>query len=226
LAYDSEEVQLIIDLQEELKVMRRLRDLQNAQIQDLQNQQQEKKEAVQQQQQEEEIINEPSSSSSKNDSDVVVDFPNLDYWKRKYRILQKRYSQLENDRALGEWMLRNRITEDSLKYHRRLIHYKKNKQTTELQLQSSRLMIQSAQTTHQKQTQQLRKQLQASAALVLQHTLRDLSCSQKRVKELEQKLVAEQQQQTTSSTTTRTGAAKSSRRLLPIIQYYKDKNMT
>ena len=54
-------------------------------------------------------------------------------WKEKYHELDRRYTQLELHRALGEFELRDRITDDALKFHRRLGHWK---QQTELLQQS------------------------------------------------------------------------------------------
>ena len=56
-----------------------------------------------------------------------------DSWKEKYQELNVRYTQLELNRALGEFELRDRITDDALKFHRRLGHWK---QQTELLQQS------------------------------------------------------------------------------------------
>ncbi|KAG7354952.1 hypothetical protein IV203_004308 [Nitzschia inconspicua] len=41
-----------------------------------------------------------------------------------YQELQSRFAKLQMDRAWGEFQLRNRITNDSLKFHRRLRHWK------------------------------------------------------------------------------------------------------
>ena len=54
-------------------------------------------------------------------------------WKEKYHELDRRYTQLELHRALGQFELRDRITDDALKFHRRLGHWK---QQTELLQQS------------------------------------------------------------------------------------------
>jgi hypothetical protein len=59
-------------------------------------------------------------------------------WKERYRDLQSRYIQLEINRAWGEFKLRDRITNDGLKFHGRLRHWKE--QTEELQQQLEETM--------------------------------------------------------------------------------------
>lgn len=49
----------------------------------------------------------------------------------EYQRLQAKYSQLENDRAWGEFRLRDRITSDGLKFHRRLRHWKEESTTAQ-----------------------------------------------------------------------------------------------
>ena len=58
-----------------------------------------------------------------------TDLPELSYNRDavpgdKFRKLQEKYSQLQVDRAWGEFRLRDRITDDALKFHRRLKHWK------------------------------------------------------------------------------------------------------
>jgi hypothetical protein len=61
-----------------------------------------------------------------------------DDWKLRYQQIQTKHSQLQNDRAWGELQLRNRITNDSLKYHRRLLHWKEQVQELENNVQELR----------------------------------------------------------------------------------------
>jgi hypothetical protein len=56
-------------------------------------------------------------------------------WKLRYQQIQTKHSQLQNDRAWGEFQLRNRITNDSLKYRRRLLHWKEEVQELENKVQ-------------------------------------------------------------------------------------------
>lgn len=216
LKFELEEVKVIINLQEEMKALRELLDVQKAQISTLKEEKldgeqdgteengDDKSDAAEVQDWEStEISNEVEEEDSEDSSS----------WREKYKQMRARYSQLENDRALGEWALRNRITSDSLRYNRRLIHWKKVHQ----EQQES---IEKAAQEHERQSQQLRKQLHASAASVLQHTLRDLSTSQKRVKELEAQLAK-------ATKISKAGALgePSSPRRMSILQFYKDRNM-
>jgi hypothetical protein len=71
----------------------------------------------------------------------------------KYRKLQARYSQLQADRAWGEFRLRDRITDDALKFHRRLKYWKDECNTLQLAMKD-----QSEQ--HMDQLVQIRTELQ------------------------------------------------------------------
>ncbi|CAJ1957508.1 unnamed protein product [Cylindrotheca closterium] len=55
-------------------------------------------------------------------------------WKARFLEIQKRHLQLECDRAWSEFQLRNRITNDSLKFNRRLKHWKDRVQDVETKL--------------------------------------------------------------------------------------------
>ena len=127
-----------------------------------------------------------STNDGDNDNDDDDDDPS---WKQQYLQLHSKYLQLQNDRAYGEWKLRNRITDDVLKYHRRLIHYKIQNDTIENELK----------TQHTKELQQQKMKLKTSASSMLQHTLQDLNQSQKRIEELENQLLLQQQQQQQNS---------------------------
>jgi hypothetical protein len=56
---------------------------------------------------------------------------------KRYKDLQKKYATLEIDRAWGEFQLRDRITNDALKFHRRLRHWKKQNEELQTQLEKS-----------------------------------------------------------------------------------------
>lgn len=53
------------------------------------------------------------------------------------QTLQQRVTQLECDRAWGEFQLRDRITNDGLKFHRRLAHWKESARELQTQLEES-----------------------------------------------------------------------------------------
>lgn len=56
-------------------------------------------------------------------------------WKLLFQKIQTKHIQLQHDRAWGEFNLRNRITNDSLKFHRRLVHWKGMVQALERKVQ-------------------------------------------------------------------------------------------
>jgi hypothetical protein len=76
----------------------------------------------------------------------------LSRWKQKYRELETKYISLEINRAWGELELRDRITNDALKFHRRLRHWKE--QTEELQQQ-----LEESMDKHVQETRELRRKL-------------------------------------------------------------------
>lgn len=82
----------------------------------------------------------------------------------RFRMLQQKYIQLEMNRAYGEFQLRNRITSDALKFHRRLRHWKE--QSQELQSQLEKTMEQQANEVKNLRSQ-LATQEEATAAAEL-----------------------------------------------------------
>lgn len=211
LKFELEEVKVIINLQEEMKALKELLDRQQLEITQLKRQ----KGELTTEGQEHHFTNQDSADeeekalTTSDDSNQGI-YDDDGSWKEKYMQIRSRYSQLENDRALGEWTLRNRITSDSLRYNRRLIHWKKANQELLDKAQKTSL-------EHEQFTQELRQQLQTSAASVLQHTLRELSASQRRVAELEEQLAEAKK---ASSEGQSTGSQ--SPRRLSILQYYRN----
>ena len=165
---EMEELKVIINLQDELQASKQVIQQQKHQIGLLTATATSEEGITTSTLSEDSITNNKTDNEEDDESSLLV-------WKQKYRDLQHKHSKLQIDRAYGEFRLRDRITNDSLKYHRRLIHWKK--QTQELQ-----------QEQHKKETDELRKKLQKSAASVLQHTLGELKESRARVQELEKEL--------------------------------------
>ena len=165
---EMEELKVIINLQDELQASKQVIQQQKHQIGLLTATATSEEGVTTSTLSEDSITNNKTDNEEDDESSLLV-------WKQKYRDLQHKHSKLQIDRAYGEFRLRDRITNDSLKYHRRLIHWKK--QTQELQ-----------QEQHKKETDELRKKLQKSAASVLQHTLGELKESRARVQELEKEL--------------------------------------
>ena len=165
---EMEELKVIINLQDELQASKQVIQQQKHQIGLLTATATSEEGVTTSTLSEDSITNKKTDNEEDDESSLLV-------WKQKYRDLQHKHSKLQIDRAYGEFRLRDRITNDSLKYHRRLIHWKK--QTQELQ-----------QEQHKKETDELRKKLQKSAASVLQHTLGELKESRARVQELEKEL--------------------------------------
>ena len=113
-----------------------------------------------------------------------------DYWKGKFLELQSKYSELQNNRAWAEFQFRDRISNDGLKYRRRLMYHKRENEQLQEELQSTKRK-------HAEETSQLEAKWKKTASSVLQHTLRDLKESQTNVKSLEKeiaRLKIEQQQ--------------------------------
>lgn len=110
-------------------------------------------------------------------------------YKSKFLELQARYSKLENERAWAEFQFRDRICNDSLKYHRRLIHWKSQNQKLESELRE-------AETRNEKEIQELQTKWKSTASSVLQHTLQDLKTSQKNCKQLEKEIARLKLQET------------------------------
>lgn len=61
-------------------------------------------------------------------------------WKARFLELQKRHLNLECDRAWSELQLRNRITADSLKFNRRLQHWKQQVEDLESKLNTLQMI--------------------------------------------------------------------------------------
>jgi hypothetical protein len=134
------DVQSVIrNLQDELKAAKQVMDQQKLQLQEQQDTIQSQEESL------------TGDSSPTPDDDDSKD-TEVSTWKEKYRSLQRKYTKLEMDRAWGEFQLRDRITNDALKFHRRLRHWKE--QTQELQRQLEDTMEHQA-----KETKQLRIRL-------------------------------------------------------------------
>lgn len=76
----------------------------------------------------------------------------VSHWKEMYRDLHAKYTNLEINRAWGEFQLRDRITDNALKFHRRLRHWKE--QTADLQQHLDEFMAKQA-----AEKQELREQI-------------------------------------------------------------------
>mmetsp|Transcript_14656 Transcript_14656/g.35349 ORF Transcript_14656/g.35349 Transcript_14656/m.35349 type:complete len:311 (+) Transcript_14656:201-1133(+) len=181
--YELEEVNLIINLQDELRACKQVIQQQKQQVEQLILAQQQ-----QQQQQEEEETAENDHSSSETPPNSrqevqagVATNNGIQDWKEEYRSVHARYSELQNNRAWSEFQLRDRICNDSLKYHRRLIHWKSKNQKLEQEL----AQIKAA---HSTEIQELQKKWKSTASSVLQHTLKDLKNTQGQVRQLEKEL--------------------------------------
>lgn len=187
------DVQSVIrNLQDELKVAKRIIEQQSLQLTQRQQLPEQPPEHDPTHDNENKVQDDKTAISGLETSSIVKNDGNgdndeLSNWRVKYRELQQRYIKLEIDRAWSEFQLRDRITADALKFHKRLRHWKE--QTEELQRQLEDSMEQ-----HAKETKDLRIQLsrQAQAALAaeqdlqeykrgVQQTLQDYSVSQERL---------------------------------------------
>lgn len=204
--YDMEEVKIIINLQDELKASREAIAQLKSQIELISLGKEGRDEenyhdklldiAFQQTSQEKEVVDEENMKVIEDDS--------MFHFKRRFQELKQQLSQLEINRALGEFELRDRITNDSLKYHRRLIYWKEKCQ--ELEKTLAKVNAQ-----HKIELKELRTTMKLSASSILQHTLSELKQARTRVNELETELG---QQPKRSS-------AGDSRRVL---EFYKEKD--
>jgi hypothetical protein len=182
--YELEEVNLIINLQDELRACKQVIHQQKEQVEQLILAQQQQ----QQQQQQVTVENDTSTSSSEAPSNAqqkvqagLATSDGTQDWKEEYRSLHARYSELQNNRAWSEFQLRDRICNDSLKYHRRLIHWKSKNQKLEQELVQTKA-------AHSTEIQELQTKWKSTASSVLQHTLQDLKNTQGKVRQLEKEL--------------------------------------
>eukprot|EP00526_Cylindrotheca_closterium_P013389 CAMPEP_0113628494 /NCGR_PEP_ID=MMETSP0017_2-20120614/14765_1 /TAXON_ID=2856 /ORGANISM="Cylindrotheca closterium" /LENGTH=523 /DNA_ID=CAMNT_0000538803 /DNA_START=35 /DNA_END=1603 /DNA_ORIENTATION=- /assembly_acc=CAM_ASM_000147 len=126
------------------------------------------KQVIVQQKEQLRLVLESQDSSSSNENETTkVD---KEEWKARFMDIQKRHLQLECDRAWSEFKLRNRITNDSLKFNRRLNHWKGEVQELETKLNNStlekteeRTRAQGAQQQEQQQQQIQEQQVQEVA---------------------------------------------------------------
>ncbi|CAJ1970203.1 unnamed protein product [Cylindrotheca closterium] len=189
--YELEEVNLIINLQDELRACKQVIHQQKEQVEQLMVVQQQQQ---QQQQQQGSAENDTSTSwsgfesetppnSSQHEAQLGLETTvgGTQDWKEEYRSLHARYSELQNNRAWSEFQLRDRICNDSLKYHRRLIHWKSKNQKLEQELVQTKA-------AHSTEIQQLQTKWKSTASSVLQHTLQDLKNTQGKVRQLEKEL--------------------------------------
>ncbi len=138
------DVQSVIrNLQDELKAAKEVIWQQKLQLKELAEQHQ--------YQEEKQHLTTTTAESSSSDTNMDTDM-NLVMWKSKYLTLQQKYTKLEIDRAWSEFQLRDRITNDALKFHKRLRHWKE--QTEQIQHQLEDTMEQQA-----KETKELRSSL-------------------------------------------------------------------
>lgn len=176
--YELEEVNLIIALQDDLAASKQVIHQQKQQLEQL---------LMARQQQQETTENVASSSEAPPNSQQQVQvglatrIGGTQDWKEEYRSLHAKYSELHNNRAWSEFQLRNRICDDSLKYHRRLIHWKSKNQKLEEELVQTKA-------AHSKEIQELQTKWKSTASSVLQHTLQDLKNTQGKVRQLEKEL--------------------------------------
>jgi len=77
------------------------------------------------------IIESQPEVSSESESTTATTVPLC-----QYQELQARFTQLQLDRAWGEFRLRDRITSDALKFHRRLRHWKEETETLQCTLRN------------------------------------------------------------------------------------------
>lgn len=160
---DLEEVNVILNLKDELLASKEVIHLQKDQIKQLVALQNNNKE-------------ENNKVNNKDEEEEEETF------KMKFKRLQAKYSNLQNNYAWSVFQLKERISNDGLKYRRRLIHWK----TINEQLEEELKEIKKG---HQEQTQQLEIKWKNTASGVLQHTLRDLKESQYNVKRLENEIL-------------------------------------
>jgi hypothetical protein len=147
--YEMEEVNVIINLQDDLRASKQVIQHQKFQIENM-------------------------LSTSFESRGAEIEEPD---YKAKFLKLQARYSQLQNDRAWADFQFRDRICKDSLKYHRRLIHWKSKNQQLEKELEEAKA-----------RTTRLETKWKSTASSVLQHTLQDLKISQENCKKVEKEL--------------------------------------
>jgi len=174
--YELEEVNLIINLQDELRACKQVINQQKLQVEQLI--------LSQQQQQQSAEVDFPSSETSptpQRNEGKKMKISGAQDWKAEYRALHGRYSELQNNRAWSEFQLRDRICNDSLKYHRRLIHWKSKNKNLEQELAEIKA-------AHITEVEELQKKWKSTASSVLQHTLKDLKNTQGKVRQLEKEL--------------------------------------
>ena len=132
---NTESLTVIVNLKDELEAAKEVMEQQRVQLQHL----------LKQQSREEDAIRAASNEENNNSSS-----PSLE---DQYRSLQRRWIQLQLDRAYGEFQLRDRITNDALKFDRRLMHWKG--QSTTLQ---GKVIQQDSQLAEQHQQLELLRQ--------------------------------------------------------------------
>jgi hypothetical protein len=158
--YELEDVNVIINLQDELRACKQVIRQQKSQVEHLILASEPQKETQHQHQVEQEQENE---------------------CKQKFLNLQAKYSELQNNRAWAEFQFRDRISNDSLKYHRRLIHWKSKNQQLEEEFTHTKVQ-------NEKNVQELQTKWKSTASSVVQHTLKDLKTSQGTVKQLQKEI--------------------------------------
>jgi chromosome segregation ATPase len=179
---------VIVNLQDELKAAKEVILQQKYQLEQTLLQQQ------QQRQQGSQANEEPIDDSATDVFGRVNITMETFSYEVRYKELVKRHAQLELDRAYGEFQLRDRITNDAMKYHRRLSHWKQQSQGRQEQLETS--MEQAA-----KERKELMQTIQESQQVALdakqdfeeyqagtKNTFHELSNTQDRLEKLEEEL--------------------------------------
>jgi hypothetical protein len=161
--YELEEVNVIINLQDELRACKQVIHQQKSQVEQLI------------------LASEPQKPQTETQHQAEQEQENDNEWKQKFLNLQAKYSELENNRAWAEFQFRDRISNDSLKYHRRLIHWKSKNQQLEEELTQTKEQ-------NENHIQQLQTKWKSTASSVLQHTLQDLKTSQGTVRQLQKEI--------------------------------------
>jgi len=186
--YELEEVNLIINLQDELRACKQVIHQQKQQVQQLILAEQEQQPTKTTENSHTSSTSPECSASAQQQSlpgqvattasSTNEEFQDL---KEDFQKLHARHSDLQNNRAWSEFQLRGRICNDSLRYHRRLIHWK----SKNLKLEHDLVQIKAA---HSTEIQELQTKWKSTASSVLQHTLKDLKNTQGKVRQLEKEL--------------------------------------
>jgi hypothetical protein len=156
--YELGEVNVIINLQDELRACKQVIHQQKSQVEHL-------------------IL----ASEPQKETQHQVEQEHENECKQKFLNLQVKYSELQNNRAWAEFQFRARISNDSLKYHRRLIHWKSKNQQLEEELTQTKQH-------NENHVQELQTKWKSTASSVLQHTFKDLKTSQGTVKQLQKEI--------------------------------------